>query len=331
MKHIFTVALLIWSLTACQNQTKTSQNNTKDSTPKNQQYPTLQSKQYIAILGTAQDAGYPQAGCTKNCCKNVWKHPEQKKLVVSLGIADKVVNKKWMIEATPDFKEQLQILNNHLPSASMLPDGIFLTHGHIGHYAGLMHLGREVIGAKDVVVYAMPKMKTFLTNNGPWSQLVKLNNIRFANLKADSSFQLSPNIEITPLQVPHRDEFTETVGYKITGSKKKILFIPDINKWKLWKTDLKEVIKNIDIALIDGTFYKNGEIPNRDMSQIPHPFIEESIEFLKDLPASEKAKVQFIHFNHTNPLIQANSKERQEVINQGFNIAKEGQIISLDK
>jgi len=30
----------------------------------------------------------------------------------------------------------------------------------MGHYTGLMHFGREVMGTNNLPVYAMPKMKT---------------------------------------------------------------------------------------------------------------------------------------------------------------------------
>ena len=92
---------------------------------------------------------------------------------------------------------------------------------------------------------------------------------------------------------------------------------------------MKELIKRVDYALLDATFYKNGEIPNRDMSEIPHPFVEETMKVLKDLPTEEKAKVFFIHFNHTNPLIDKSSKEYKEVRSRGFNVAVEDLKISL--
>ncbi|OJJ16064.1 pyrroloquinoline quinone biosynthesis protein PqqB [marine bacterium AO1-C] len=331
MHHSFIFTLLICLSIACQPNSEQTKSILSDSSEVTlPQVKDINTKQYLIVLGIAQDAGYPQAGCTKKCCTHVWNHPEDQKRVVSLGIVDQTTDKKWMIEATPDFKEQMQLLNTYLPSASMLPNGILLTHGHIGHYTGLMHLGREVMGAKNLPVFAMPRMQAFLSNNGPWSQLVKLQNIALQPIQSDSMFHLSPNIKVIPLQVPHRDEFTETVGYKIIGKAKTALFIPDIDKWKKWKVDLKMLLKEIDIALLDGSFYKNGEIPNRDMSQIPHPFVEESMNLLQDLPKSERAKVYFIHFNHTNPLIQAKSPERQEVLEKGYKIAKEGQIISLD-
>ena len=64
---------------------------------------------------------------------------------------------------------------------------------------------------------AMPKMSLFLENNGPWSQLIQEKNIQINKLKNDSIQTLSKYISIKPILVPHRDEFSETVGYLIKG------------------------------------------------------------------------------------------------------------------
>ncbi len=280
----------------------------------------------LIVLGIAQDAGFPQAGCTKEQCQLYWSGFEEKRSSVSLGLIDHETRQAWMFEATPDFKDQL----HHLTTATHAElKGIFLTHAHMGHYTGLMHLGREVMGASKMPVYAMPKMAHYLSENGPWSQLVSLQNIAIEPLQVDSSIQLSPELSVTPFLVPHRDEFSETVGYKIHAPGKSILFIPDINKWNIWERSIIDEIATVDVAFIDGTFFDANELPGRDLNEIPHPFIEESIELFKNLPDSEKAKITFIHFNHTNPLI-LNSPERLQIVKLGFNVSYEGQTISLD-
>ena len=282
----------------------------------------------LVILGIAQDAGYPQAGCLKDCCKPFRVGEEKVRSATSIAIIDRKTEQTWLFEATPDIKNQLYQLQELSGFDAIMPNGIFLTHAHIGHYTGLIHFGHEVMGAKQLPVFVMPKMSDYLTNNGPWSQLVKFENIALQPLAADSSVQLTPNIKVTPFLVPHRDEFSETVGYEIVANNKKILFIPDINKWNIWDRDIVELIKNCDLALLDGTFYKNGELPNRDMSQILHPFIEESMNTFADLSEADKKKIMFIHFNHTNPILR-NTKEHQEVIDAGYQVAREGMEIEL--
>lgn len=281
----------------------------------------------ILVLGIAQDAGYPQAGCQKDCCVQNYEGKLAKQKVSCISIVDTVSQSYWIIDATPDFKEQLQILQHNHPTYTF--GGIFLTHAHVGHYTGLMHLGREIMGTSDIPVYAMPKMKVFLENNGPWSQLVNLNNINLIELKDEEIIRLNNRISIAPFIVPHRDEFSETVGFKIIGSNKSALFIPDIDKWEKWSKDIKQEIATTDHALIDGTFFENGEIPGRDMSLIPHPFMEESIALFNNLNEMERSKISFIHFNHTNPVLNPNSKAYQSVINSNMNVAYEGMTIRL--
>jgi len=289
----------------------------------------LKSGTELIILGTAQDAGYPQIGCEKDCCKNLIANNEKGAQVTCLGVVDYDNDQIWMLEASPDFKNQCAQLSAHLAPDFKLPDGIFLTHGHIGHYTGLMYLGRESIGADQVPVYTMPKMADYLSTNGPWSQLVQLENIALKQLSSDSTIHLSDQVSITPIEVPHRGEYTETVGFKIKGENKTALFIPDIDKWHLWDRDINSEIAAVDYAFLDATFYKNGEVGNRDMSLIPHPFVEESMALFDSLHASERNKIHFIHFNHTNPLLRENSSAQTEVLDKGYRLAQDGMTMAL--
>jgi pyrroloquinoline quinone biosynthesis protein B len=279
---------------------------------------------YVMVLGVAQDAGYPQMNCKKECCAAAWKNPELQRTTSCLAIVDPISKEQWIIDATPNIKEQLQLLKQKTGTEKL--DGILLTHAHMGHYTGLMHFGREVMGTDNLPVFAMPKMKNFLEENGPWSQLVKLENINIKALKSDSTFSLNERIKIKPFLVPHRDEFSETVGYEITINNKTLIFIPDIDKWEKWETNITELIQKVDYAFLDATFYKNGEL-KRDMSEIPHPFAEESMLLFSTLSDADKQKVHFIHFNHTNPLLIEGSTAQKEVLKKGFNIAKEGEVI----
>ena len=281
---------------------------------------------YVIVLGIAQDGGVPHASCSKACCINRWDKPEKKVMVTSLGIVDPNSNETWMIDATPDFPKQLEMLTgNNLEKLK----GIFLTHAHIGHYTGLMHLGREVMGAQSVPVYAMPKMTKFLRSNGPWSQLVDLDNIEIKKLKKNRPIVLNKRISITPFIVPHRDEFSETVGYQIKGPNKSLVFIPDIDKWEKWDKDIVNIASENDYALIDGSFYTANELPGRDISEIPHPFIIESMAKFKSLSNNDKFKIHFIHLNHTNPALTNNSNAQNQIKNTGFNIAQRGQAFKL--
>lgn len=282
----------------------------------------------LHILGVAQDAGYPQAGCFKPHCMPGWVGTQPKRSAVSLGLIDHDHKTRYMFEATPNFPDQYYRLNSLAPNPDYSMAGIFLTHAHIGHYTGLMYLGREAMGADKVPVFAMPKMRNFIETSGPWSQLVALGNIALQDL-ADNTPEVLGSVTVTPFLVPHRDEYSETVGYKISGPEKTALFIPDIDKWNKWDVDLIDLIKSVDYAFLDASFFADGELPGRDMSQIPHPFVVETMAALQSLSAEQRAKVWFIHMNHTNPLLWADSAERSTVQAAGFNVASEGQVFPL--
>ena len=278
---------------------------------------------YVVVLGVAQDGGYPQAGSPAS------QDSERigKKHVSCLGIVDPDHSQRWLIEATPDFPEQLRMLDAVAPGKQRPGlDGIFLTHAHIGHYTGLINLGHEVMGARHINVFAMPRMVRFLSENGPWDQLVRYHNISLTPISAGEPVRLNARLTVTPVLVPHRQEYSEVVGFRIEGPTRSILFIPDIDSWKDWEAwgiSIEEEISLVDVAYLDGTFFADGEVKGRDMSSFPHPRIEETVAKLRILPEDERNKVKFIHLNHTNPALDSQSPECAWIEKRGFHVAEE--------
>jgi pyrroloquinoline quinone biosynthesis protein B len=285
---------------------------------------------YTLVLGIAQDAGYPQAG-TK--LSPAWDDPSLRRLATCLALIDPRSGRRWLIDATPDFKEQLHRLDVAAPVASVPGlDGIFLTHAHIGHYTGLIHLGREAIGARELPVYAMPRMERFLHENGPWEQLVTLGNIAIRPLRDRMPVDLASDLSVTPLTVPHREEYSETVAFHIAGPTRAVLYLPDINDWDEWEalgTRIEDVLATVDIAYLDGTFLSADELPGRDLTEIPHPLISASIERFAALPTIERAKIRFVHLNQSNPLIRDEAEAKRRLRTAGFDVAREGEIVAL--
>lgn len=317
MRSFITFLCLIFFL-SCENKNKQQEPSSNFTEPS------------LLVLGTLQDGGSPHIGCNKDCCKSLFKNPDPDRKVVSLGIIDPQSEQTFLIEAGPDLPSQFKELKEKSGfKTSEYPDAVFITHAHIGHYAGLMYLGREAMNAKAQTVYSMPRLKSFLETNGPWDQLVRLNNIQLRTLKADSEIVLSPQLKIKAFLVPHRDEYSETLGFIISGPNKKALFIPDIDKWEKWERSITEEMKKVDYAFIDATFFDANEIQGRNIKEIPHPFVVESMELFKDLSAKEKNKIFFIHFNHTNPLLREESPESQRVEESGFHRAKIHQQVVL--
>ena len=278
-------------------------------------------KTRVVVMGMAQDGGIPHIGCSQKICKT------QHHFVTSLAVLDG--DSVYLIDATPDLRGQYsELIKRHSGFAKTnLFDGIFLTHAHIGHYTGLMYLGKESISTKNVPVYCSPEMSAFLRQNAPWSLLVSNSNIELHPIAANQEVKLGA-VAITPLSVPHRKEFTDTYGYLIRGKTKTLLFIPDIDSWEPVRDSMIRWLQSSDVALLDGTFYSGTELPGRDIRLVPHPTIQSSILFFQSLPHS-KTTIFFTHLNHTNPLLDPETPESKEFSKTLFKIAMDWQEFVL--
>jgi pyrroloquinoline quinone biosynthesis protein B len=277
------------------------------------------------VLGIAQDGGVPHIGCTQPRCVEARRDPARRERVAALGLVDG--ERRYLLDATPDIASQLETLNSGrgVPDRRRPVDGIFLTHAHVGHYAGLMYLGREALGADGVPVYATARMTDFLRGNAPWSQLVAQRNIALHRITPGDEIAFG-SLRVTPIAVPHRDELSDTVAYRVrTAGGRGVLYVPDVDKWEKWDRRLEDAVGAVDVALLDGTFHDPGELPGRSMAEVPHPFVPETLALL---PEARRRRVRFIHLNHTNRLLW-DEAARARVAAQGAGLARDGDVLPL--
>jgi pyrroloquinoline quinone biosynthesis protein B len=301
----------------------------------NQGAVTPAAEPYVLVLGTAQDGGLPQVGCDAACCRAARADAARARLVTSLLVVDPRSGKRWLLDASPDLARQVERARGHPPQRPTsgprppLFEGVFLTHAHAGHYLGLAQLGREAYGARGVPVFASARMGQFLRTNGPWSLLVEDGAIALEPLEPGRAVELAPDLTVTAFAVPHRDEFSDTLGFVVRGPRRAIAYLPDIDKWERWERPLAEWLEEVDLALVDGTFFEAGEVPGRDLAQIPHPLVVETLALLAQEPLELRRKVRFTHLNHTNPLADPRSPAHGRVAAAGMGVAREGLVLGL--
>ena len=279
------------------------------------------------VLGIAQDGGVPHIGCRQPLCVSARRDPGRRQRVACLGLIDDTSGQRFLIDATPDLAAQIDSLNEgRVPANPRRPvDGILLTHAHVGHYTGLMYLGREALGADDVLVLCTPRMAAFLGENEPWKQLVAQRRIEVRDVMPGHEVALG-HFRVTPVLVPHRDEITDTVGYRIRGPSRSLLYIPDIDKWERWDRQVADEVAAVDVALLDGTFEDAGEVPGRSLADVPHPLVGETMARL-GAPAL-RGRVHFIHLNHTNRLLW-DADALRGALARGFRVARDGDTFPL--
>jgi len=287
------------------------------------------------VLGIVQDGGLPHLGCTKNCCERARRDRSLAQRVASLALVRDepgAARRVFLIDATPDFVSQVDTALGDAARLARPPDspvdGVLLTHAHIGHYTGLMYLGREAMAARAVPVWATRRMSDFLAGNGPWKRLVAGGHIDLRTLVPGEAVTLAPGLSVEPLRVAHREEESDAVGFIVTGPERRLLYIPDIDDWGRWDRDIAALVKSVDVALLDGTFYRSEDLGRRSAGEVPHPFITSTMQRLESLVRDGK-RVIFIHLNHSNPALEPGSDERRRIGENGFEVANDGLELEL--
>ena len=272
----------------------------------------------ITVLGIAQDGGMPQAGCNLNCCSEIQTKPELWRSPVSLGIREG--GDLHLIEASRMIGKQLSMVGNKIPKS------VWITHAHLGHIDGLGQFGTESMNTEKVILHCSEKLSENIENTPSLKLLLENKNV----IIGEWGMIKNGNLKITPIEIPHRDELTDNHALLIEGREEKLLFMPDHDSWNETLKSvkfgtIKEWLKSweIDIALIDGTFWNDKEIKRRSQKDVKHPPIEETLE---RIGVSEKGdpRIVFVHLNHTNPVFNRETKEYKKVIEMGWEVGTEG-------
>jgi pyrroloquinoline quinone biosynthesis protein B len=292
----------------------------------------LRGPSELRVLGTAQDGGLPHAACTCDRCEAARRDPNRARRVAALALVTS--DGVRLIDATPDLPAQLHALADvRRPvrgSVDRTPiDGILLTHAHVGHYLGLAWLGFEAIAAEGVPVHASAKMGAFLRGSGPWSQLVAQRDIVLHELAPGVAVKFA-DVDVVPIVVPHRDEFSDTLGFRFVGPRATVLYVPDTEPWSRWpNATIEDELRDVDVALLDGSFYSPGELPGRPVESIGHPLMIDTMDRLAPLVREGGLRVFFTHMNHSNPALEPDSPERAEIERRGFAVLADGDRFAL--
>jgi pyrroloquinoline quinone biosynthesis protein B len=289
---------------------------------------------YVLVLGTAQDGGVPHVACTCPRCEAARRDPKRRRAVASIAIVVPSTGRRYVVDATPDLSRQLDLLppagTKGRGKVDRAPvDGVLLTHAHVGHYLGIAFFGYEAVHTSGLPVHATPRMAAFLRGNAPWSRLVARGEIELREAPPGVAFDLDSGVRVTPFAVPHRDEDSDTVGFKIAGPRHAIAYVPDTDTWATWSPEALRTLAECDTLLVDGTFFAALELPGRDIGQIGHPLIVTTMDRLESEVRSGRIRVLFTHLNHSNNALDPSGREFREVEKRGFAVAGDGQRLPL--
>jgi len=238
---------------------------------------------------------------------------------------------KHLIEASRSLPDQMRLWAESLDEEGVVrPDSVSLTHVHLGHVDGLGQFGKEVMGASNLPLYASSSVIAEMDKREAMEPFSPVQVVAMQGFEPSEGC----GFELVFVPVPHRDEFADTHAIIVRGPSKTVLFLPDHDRWDstLSEHDVETIREwlsglGVDIALIDGSFWDSNELPGRDMSEIPHPTVSESLMRLgwRD---ERDPEIHFIHLNHSNPLLK-HEREHDELTGMGWGVGWQGQHFSL--
>lgn len=294
---------------------------------------TLPASVELFVLGIAQDGGLPHFGCEQPCCVNA-RASGRVLFPACLGVVDRRGDgapRLLLIEATPRIEEQVALLHDlaFVHGRGRQPvDAVLTTHAHLGHYLGLAWFGREVAGSKQLPLHASPRFCAFVREHAPWRQLVAQGQLAPQPFVVGEPFAPWPGLQVTAFAVPHRDEWSDTMAFVVRGPNRAVLFVPDVDAWEQSPGLLGRLLDGVDTAYLDGTFYDGRELPDRDLSEIPHPLMTRTMTLLADVAKARPGALRFLHCNHTNPVLH-DAALRGRLEAKGFALAAQGERVEL--
>jgi len=274
---------------------------------------------YAVILGTAQDGGVPHVGCACARCAAAEENPSLRRRVACLGLVTE--SGTALVDAGPDFPVQARALARTAGRpADVPPVAILLTHLHAGHVLGLPLLGREGWASTRTPLWATETCLGFLERNEPFASLFRQGHLvpRPLNLGWDTDLS---GLVVQPVPVPHRSEHGDTVAYRVEGGRS-LFYAPDLDAVT---PDVIAHVRAADVAILDGTFFRKGELNRPDAGSVPHPAIADTMTAVSGLGT----RILFTHLNHTNPALDPGSRESRALEALGMRIAREGDVIPL--
>jgi len=296
----------------------------------------------VRVLGSAAGGGFPQWNCHCGTCEAA-RTGERARPRTQSSLAIRGDDGPWfLVNASPDLRQQLETLEPERVDGVRAPPiaGVLLTDAEIDHTAGLLLL-RE--SATPVRVFGDAGVERALRDGYPVLRMLErycdaewqtLEPTRPQALEGSSlGVEAFPVGGDAPRYLGGSDVELEASGFvfrdRATGSV--VTYVPGLARLD------DEVVARLaasDLALVDGTFWREDELARlgisdrsaRDMGHVPLSGPGGTLEMLTRLERPRKA---LVHINNTNPILLEDSRERDEVLRAGVEVAYDGLEVEL--
>ncbi len=302
----------------------------------------------IRVLGAGAGGGFPQWNCNCHNCSGVRNGSLNAKTRTQSSIAVSSDGERWVLfNASPDIRTQLEHFPASHPRHGIRDSGIkavILIDSQIDHTTGLLML-RE--STQPLEIYCSDMVKQDLSTGFPlFTMLAHYCGINHHPVPLDGSAFIVPGIDDlrfhshslkskAPPYSPHRHDphNGDNIGVIIEqiSTSRTVYYAPGLGEIE---PHVQQAFAKADCILVDGTFWQHDEMERAgictklalEMGHLPQSGPGGMIEQLSAVTDTRKV---LIHINNTNPILDEDSPERQQLNAAGIEVAYDGLEISL--
>ena len=303
---------------------------------------------FIHVMGSAAGGGFPQWNCNCKNCHGLRSGTIKATARTQSSIAVSGDGISWVLfNTSPDILKQMADFPALQPGRALRDTAIraiVYMDSQIDHTTGLLMLREGCphdVYCSDMVYEDLTTGFPLFTmlkhwNGGINRHPIPLDGSQFViNGIEGLAFRAIPVEGKAPPYSPHRHDPHEgdNIGIQVinTRSGKVLFYAPGLGQLTQATRDL---MSESDCLLVDGTFWTEDEMAAvgmsdkkaADMGHLPQSGEGGMMDVLR--PMTRPRKV-LIHINNTNPILDEESPERQQLVDEGIEISFDGMEIEL--
>jgi pyrroloquinoline quinone biosynthesis protein B len=308
----------------------------------------------VKVLGSAAGGGFPQWNCSCPNCSGLRNGAVRARPRTQAQVAASSDPSHWfLLNASPDLRQQI-LATAELSATSLSPGSlistILLTSADVDCVMGLLHL-REF---QPLHIYSTLSVRRILTEENSLFRVLARSNppVRWETLPPGRLIPLVPPsttgakdgffCKAVPLLGGFPDYVSDSlkgtlppeeavIGLQLVHKEKRFFYAPSVPGLG---EDWQRAVDESDLALLDGTFWKDDELiaakrsrrTARDMGHLP---LSGERGMLRRPFRLGKTKRVITHINNTNPVLNEESPEHRAVREAGWEIAYDGMEFNL--
>jgi pyrroloquinoline quinone biosynthesis protein B len=308
----------------------------------------------VKVLGSAAGGGFPQWNCScSNCCALRLGTLKARARTQAQVAVSPDPSRWFLLNASPDLRQQINATPELAPRSAVLGSpvtSILLTSADVDSVMGLLHL-REF---QPLHIYSTVSVRRLLTEENSLFRVLSRSAppVRWEPMPLDRLMPLLPPsapgmkdglyYKAVSLLGGFPDYVSDAlrnslspeeavIGVQLIHKEKRLFYAPSLPGVG---EDWRRFAEESDLALLDGTFWKDDELiaakrTRKTAREIGHVPLWGERGLLRQPLRLGKTRRVLIHINNTNPVLNEDSGEYRAVREAGWEIAYDGMEFEL--